>query len=169
MKKNTKKGGGIKLNKKDGRTKMSTLHKGIKKQSSSSEDEIPTTKDKIAAKRKEIIKRNVFQSKKPKVQVMDISDSEQSKGSFSCADTESSLGSFISSDEGVMAFQTDDEDSVEINMEIMFSKGLEIMSIGQINGKTETTVKVTYIRRLFPTFIFSSSNLAYILIFPKLL
>ncbi|KAG5879273.1 hypothetical protein JTB14_035552 [Gonioctena quinquepunctata] len=77
----------------------------------------------------------------------DISDSEHLEGSFSCADT--SLGSFITSDEEALVLQTDDEDNMEINsgdyvlIEEGVSKGLEIMSIRNINGKTETTVKVT--------------------------
>lgn len=140
---------------------MSTLHKRMQRPTSASEDEVSNIENEIVAKRQKSVKRNVFQSKKPNIE--EISDSEES---YSCADTESSIGSVISADGDPSEANDDDKKEINIGDYVLIkegvSKGLEVMSIGYVNNKTETTVNVTYIRRLFPKFIFVPADLDYV-------
>ncbi|KAK9720114.1 hypothetical protein QE152_g22278 [Popillia japonica] len=144
---------------------MSILHKRMQKQEPEAKGEVAPSEDNIFLKGKELVKRNVFGSKKPKLaEKEEISDTEETEESFSCADTESSMGSFLSPDEEELAWEAD---SMEINVGNFvlvregISKGMEIMSKCHVKDKIEDTVMVTYIRRSFPKFIFIPFNLEY--------
>ncbi|KAK9737962.1 hypothetical protein QE152_g10299 [Popillia japonica] len=73
----------------------------------------------------------------------EISDAEETEESFSCADTGSSMGSFLSPDEDELDWEAN---SMEINggdyvlIREGISKGMEIMSIGHVKDKIEDTV-----------------------------